>query len=385
MSQDIQDIKKTVVLVATGIMNAGGTESLIMEMLRHASGRVRYVMLIHHNGQIAAGVFDEEIRRLGVEIVYIPAVGVAGVGGYIAKFKEVVSGIGRIDIIHSHLNGTGGIISLAAQKTGINHRICHCHADIHFTGSKLNRIKQEIQLLAMKVTIECFATDRWACSVAAWQRLFMPWHRCVIINNMIDASRYMSTPERRISAKSRFGLAGKKVVGAVGRVAPIKNYELILRAIAPTDAHFVCFGRFDPSSPYCASLLALGEKLGINDRIHWLGNSNSVCEDIHCIDLFVMPSFTEGFGMAAIEAQAAGIPCLLSNGLPEGIDVGTGLVKFLSPYKPEEWADEMWAISFELPNIPYSDLIDKFRTKGYDSPSYVTEIENKYLKMSCLH
>jgi len=377
--------KKPIVLVATGIMNAGGTESLIMETLRQSTGKVDYVLLIHYDREKIKGIFDDEISNLGYKIEYIPSVGSTGIFKYFSNFRNIASKIGKIDILHSHLNGVGGIICLAAKLAGIRHRICHCHADIHFTGSTMQRLKLEVQLALMKLSIEAFATDRWACSVAAWQRLFMPWHKRVVINNMIDVSRYMSTSERRVSAKSRFGLAGKKVVGAVGRVAPIKNYELILRAIAPTDVHFVCFGRFDPSSPYCASLLALGEKLGINDRIHWLGNSNSVCEDIHCIDLFVMPSFTEGFGMAAIEAQAAGIPCMLSNGLPKEIDVGAGLVKFLSPYKPEEWTDEMRAISSGLPNIPYSDLIDKFRTKGYDSPSYVIEIESKYLKISCLH
>jgi len=372
---------KPKVLVATGIMNAGGTESLIMEALRQSTGRIDYVLLIHYDGEKAKGIFDDEISNLGYKIEYIPSVGSTGVFKYVSNFKNITSRIGKIDFLHSHLNGVSGIICLAAQKAGISHRICHCHADIHFTGSKLNRVKQEIQLLAMKAAIECFATDRWACSVAAWQRLFMPWRRRVVINNMIDVNRYLSTPGRRASAKSRFGLAGKKVVGAVGRVAPIKNYELILRAIAPTDVHFVCFGRFDPSAPYCASLLSLGEKLGVNDRVHWLGNSNSVYEDIHCIDLFVMPSFTEGFGMAAIEAQAAGIPCLLSEGIPRTIDIGAGLVKFLSPDSTVEWTKEIKSMTSDFLPPTHETLLQKFKTKGYDSSSYVPEIENMYLNL----
>lgn len=372
--------RKPVVAVATGIMNAGGTESLIMETFRQASGKVRYILLIHYDNSIQPGVYDEEISQLGIEVHYIQSVGSAGVKSYIKAFKELNERIGGIDILHSHLNGVGGIISMAAKQAGIKHRICHCHADIHFTGSRIARIKNELSLWGMKAFIELFATERWACSKDAWRRLFYPWHKCIVINNMIDTKKYIATDERRTKAKTKFGLEGKFVVGAVGRVAPIKNYECILRSIVNTDVHFVCFGRFDINNAYCHSLEKLANELGVADRVHWMGNSNDVSSDIHCIDLFVMPSFTEGFGMAAIEAQAASIPTLLSTGVPEIVDVNLNLVKRLNPNDVTQWTNAIReATTKEL--LQEAEILQKFGVAGFDSATAVKEIENQYLSI----
>lgn len=372
---------KPTVVIATGAMNAGGTESLIMEMLRHSTGRVRYIMLIHCEGAARPiGVFDEEIRRLGVEMEYIGSIGSLGIRGYIAAFKRFATRTGRINIVHSHLNASGGVISMAAKKCGISHRICHCHADINFTGSLANRLKNEVSLKIMMALIELYATDRWACSLAAWRRLFLPWHKRVVVNNMIDARKYIASEEKRVAAKDKLGLVGKFVVGSVGRVAPIKNYECILKALAGTDAHFVCFGRFSLENTYCRNLSDLARRLGVEERVHWMGNSKSVCDDIHCIDLFVMPSFTEGFGMAAIEAQAASIPSLLSTGVPEIVDLGIGLVKFLSPNNAEEWHKEMSG-GIKSIVIPAETILEAFGHKEFDSVAAVKKIEDMYIAL----
>lgn len=372
---------KPIVVVATGVMNAGGTETLIMETFRHNSNRVRYILLIHYEKEIPTGVFDEEIKRLGIEIRYIPSVGSLGIKGYLRAFKQFSDSVGNIDIVHSHLNAVGGVIALAAKKAGVKHRICHCHADIHYTGNLINRLKSELSLTILKGVIDIYATDRWACSQAAWKRLFMPWRKKVVIDNMIDTRKYLATPEKRKAAKQKFGLNDRFVVGAVGRVAPIKNYEIILKALVNTDTHFVCFGRFDINNAYYKSLDTLARSLNVSDRVHWMGNSNNVTDDIHCIDLFVMPSFTEGFGMAAIEAQAASLPSLLSTGVPQIVDTGLGLVKRLDANDISLWYKEIKNFNSNG-IIPDRIVLDKFEKSGFDSPSAVKKIEDKYLEIS---
>lgn len=368
------------VVVATGVMNAGGTESLIMETFRQATGRVRYILLVHHDEEITPGVFDEEINRLGIEVQFIGSVGSLGIKGYIKAFSQFVDSVGQVDVLHIHLNGVGGIIAFAAKKAGIRNRICHCHADIHYTGGAIDRMKEELSLAAMKMMIDTYATERWACSEAAWRRLFMPWRKKVVIYNMIDTRRYLADATKIADKKHQFGLEGKYIVGAVGRVATIKNYEIILKAVATTDAHFVCFGRFDINSFYCKSLDNLAHDLGIADRVHWMGNSNNVKDDIQCIDLFVMPSFTEGFGMAAIEAQAAGLPCLLSSGVPRVVDLGLGLAEFIDPNDVETWKAKI-VNKPKRPMIASKTILSAFRHKGFDSPTAVKDIEKRYLSL----
>lgn len=368
------------VVVATGVMNAGGAETLIMETFRHAGDRIRYILLIHYDNDIPIGVFDDEIKKLGIETRYIPSVGSVGISGYLKAFKEFAESVDKIDIVHSHLNAVGGIISMAAKRVRIKHRICHCHADIHYTGNFLNRVKDELSLAVLKGIIDVYATERWACSQAAWSRLFMPWRKSVVIDNMIDTRKYLATPEKRKAAKQKFGLGDKFIVGAVGRVAPIKNYETVLRALVDTDAHFVCFGRFDINNAYCKSLDTLAHNLNMADRVHWIGNSNDVADDIHCIDLFVMPSFTEGFGMAAIEAQAASIPSLLSIGVPSIVDAGLGLVTKLDPNDVAQWHKEILS-AHNKEIIPDRRILEKFIESGFDSHKAVKSIEDKYIEI----
>lgn len=378
---------KPTILIANGTMSAGGTETLIMEMLRHQTGRVRYILLVHYQGEIKKGDYDDEIRSLGVPIVYIPSVGMLGIKGYCKKFKEVVAELGSKDIIHSHLNANGGIICMAAKQAGIKYRISHCHADIRYKGSKMNIIKEEFILQVLRLYVNHFSNHCWACSHAAWKRLFYPWKKEVVIPNMIDVRKYLSSPEEKENAKAAIGMRGKFIVGSVGRVARIKNYELAIKTIAALnnqgkDAHFVCYGRFDAEKDaYCAELVALAAKLDISDKIHFMGNTSQVAQDVKSFDVFLMPSTTEGFGMAAIEAQAAGIPTLLSEGVPRIVDVGLGLAHFLPLGNVTAWAEKAVSVANTDNILKLEGIISRFEEKGYDSVLGAKSIEDRYLQI----
>ena len=380
------ETKGPTILIATGTMNAGGTETLIMEMLRHQSGHVQYILLIHYQSAPQEGMFDDEIHALGVPIVYIPSVGMLGVKGYCKKFKEVVEELGQVDIVHSHLNANGGIICMAAKQAGIKQRISHCHADICFKGGFLDKVKSEFSLQVLRLYVNHFSNHYWACSHAAWKRLFYPWKKEIVIPNMIDAQLYLSNPEEKDVVKEEIGLEGKFVVGSIGRVARIKNYELAIDAVSQLnkrgiETHFVCYGRFDAAKDkYCAELLALAAKLGVSDKVHFMGNTTKVAHVIKAFDVFLMPSTTEGFGMAAIEAQAAGIPTLLSDGVPRIVDIKAGLARFLPVSNAQLWADAI--LDMRDCKKPDNDkIIECLNYKGYNSVSMVKEIENRYIAL----
>lgn len=376
--------KKITVLIATGTMNAGGAETLIMEMLRQKTDRINYIMLIHYSGKKEVGVYDEEIRSLGVPIVYIPSVGSVGTRKYIKEFEGVIKKSEYVDIIHSHLNGVGGIIARAAKKVGIQNRIVHCHADISFRGNKFNIYFNELKLAYLKMNVNKYANYYWACSEAAGKRLFSKDKEVKIIPNVIDVRKYLMTDEKVVIAKDKFGMKGQFVIGSIGRIARVKNYELVIQLLAELKktgmfAQFVCFGRV-VDKEYFEELTQLAEPLGVEEQVHFLGNSTEVSNDIGCFDIFVMPSHSEGFGMAAIEAQAAGLPTLVSEGVPDIVDVDLGLVKSLPLDNIQRWADAVRNIGeFAKPN--HSLIIDKFNDKGFNSEAMVRNIEEQYIEM----
>lgn len=369
------------VWLVTGRMNAGGAESLIMELLRHRHDNCDVRLVIHSENEDYDGVYDEEISKLYIPVSHLPSVGSVGVKKYSIAFEKLVVEHGKPDIIHSHLNAPGGIIAYAACSCGIKHRIIHCHADITYHGSWLSKLKSEISLFIMKLFVNCYGTDYWACSEAAARRLFYSWKKTVVIPNIIDVAKYLNNDEKRMRERLLINASDDEIIiGAIGRIAKIKNYEVIIQAVADLikDGHkirFVCYGR-PMEEEYYNGLLKMAEEFGVQDYISFQGNCNRVNEAIAAFDVFVMPSITEGFGIAALEAQAAGLPCLLSTGIPDEVDMGLGLVKKIPPHDNRQW--EKAIIGFR-PLVPESTIIQKaISDKGYDSPTECEKIYKRY-------
>ena len=381
-------MNKTVkVLLCTGEMNAGGAETLIMELLRQQTGAVEYTMLIHYAGEKKQGVFDDEIHALGVQMLYIPSVGSAGQKEYTRLLSDINKQYGPFDVIHSHLNGIGGAIMKAAKEAGIKSRIVHCHADITFKGNAVNRAKNEALLQLMRKYIDIYANHYWACSPAAAKRLFYQKRlsKAVIIPNVIDVEKYLGTPESATKAKQKFSLENKNIIGAVGRIAPIKNYEWMIRLLkqlkdSGKEYTFVCFGRVVDEA-YYNSLLALAKEMQVEKQVKFLGNSTAVAEDIHCFDIAVMPSHSEGFGMAAIEAQAAGIPTIVSTGVPQIVDVKAGLVQFADVADMTAWVNAVEAAQ-HCPPVSNQTIVECFDKSGFNSKTMAKQIEQKYIAMA---
>ena len=371
------------VLIATGAMNAGGAETLIMEMLRHRSAAIEYIMLIHHSAQVLPGVYDPEIRALGVPMVYIPSVGSLGVREYTRRFQEKLRMIGPVDVLHCHLNAAGGIIARAAKKAGIPARIVHCHADITYPGGALRRALSEVRLGLMKLYVNRFANAFWACSEAAGRRLFYRNKPVQVIPNVIDVRAHLCTPEKRAESRRRFDLPDRLVLGSVGRIAAIKNYAFALEVVhalkqSGTDCLYVIFGRAADGACF-RSLQEKIRQLGLEDTVRFLGNSSRIAKDIACIDLFLMPSISEGFGIAAIEAQAAGLPVFASEGVSRETDMGLDLIRFL-PCRVPVWVEEIKK-AIGMPRPDPQRICAAIGQKGFDSVTAVQGIEAQYLAL----
>lgn len=367
--------------IITGRMNAGGAESLIMEQLRHWNKKFQLRLIIHSDSNDYKGVFDEEIKTLGIPVSYLPSVGAVGVLQYHKAFMNLIKQVGKPDIIHSHLNAVGGFIAWSAAKCGIEHRIMHCHADITFRNSLLNRIKSEFKLFVMKWFVNRYGTDYWACSDAAARRLFYKDKKTVVIPNIIDVQKYLNNEDKRRREREKLKIDNNTlVVGAVGRIARIKNYEVILNSVAVLvtngcKVRFVCYGR-PMDEAYYNELLYLVERLKIQDLVDFPGNCQTVWDSIAAFDIFVMPSISEGFGIAALEAQAAGLPCLVSTGIPDEVDMGLGLIKRIEPQDVKDWAK---SINSFRPVIPNSDtIIRSISKRGYDSATECEKITRRY-------
>ncbi|MEO7157774.1 MAG: glycosyltransferase, partial [Vicinamibacterales bacterium] len=136
--------------------------------------------------------------------------------------------------------------------------------------------------------------------------------RIDVLHNGVDLTRFAASIPSA-AARQELGIGTEAVVvGSVGRLVAVKNYELLLRAAAATrlpGLQVVLIG----DGPERAKLIALSEHLGIGRRVHFLGHREDVSRLLGTFDIFVLPSLSEGMSNTLLEAMAHGVAPLVSD------------------------------------------------------------------------
>jgi len=146
------------------------------------------------------------------------------------------------------------------------------------------------------------------------RRVGLPADKCVVVPNGIDLTAYQTLPDR-LQARARWLAApSEPVIGTIARLDPQKGLPVLLHAFRtltrrwPRAALLIA-----GTGPERDPLERLAVKLGIADHVHMLGFQQDVRPVLAALDVFVLPSRWEGFGLATLEAMAAGLPVVVTN------------------------------------------------------------------------
>lgn len=363
------------VLQVTGIMNRGGAEVMLMDILRNKLENIHFDFLVNNdpNHLLDEGAFDQEILSYGCTIHHIGSQLRLGPIKYTWKFKQIVKEL-QPDVVHIHLNAKSGLIALAAHLAGVKKIIVHCHADIKFRGSWPSRLFNETEMWCQKWLIGWCATDFWGCSIEANKRLYRGKHfkNSVVINNAISCEVYAAvTDEMWHTVKRSYNLPPDSVVlGNVGRIVPHKGIAHMVDVLAELkkqniNAHFVVVGRND-AKEYVDEMMTHAKEVAVDDRIHFLGERSDVPVVMHTFDVFVGTALREGFGLVAVEAQAAAVPCVLYKGFPKSVDMQLGLVDFLNDFDAVKWCKSIQRKLAEK-KADKTLVLDVIRSLGFDA------------------
>ena len=168
-----------------------------------------------------------------------------------------------------------------------------------------------------------------------------PKNKMVVIPNGIDTERFRPDSEERRRVRAEWGLEeGEKLIGTVGRLDPMKGHATFLKAAAILsqkrgDVRFICVG--DGPVDYGRELSALGEELGLTQRIIWAGLREDMPAVYNALDIATSSSYGEGFSNVIGEAMACGVPCVATDVGDSAWIVGSqGLV--VPPGNPEALA-----------------------------------------------
>ncbi|KIL52992.1 glycosyltransferase family 1 protein [Jeotgalibacillus campisalis] len=364
------------VLHAVVNMNRGGAETFIMNLYRNVDrSKIQFDFLTCYEG-----AFDEEIRQMGGNIYRIPYVTQAGHFAYIKKLNHFFHHHKHYKIVHSHMDKMSGFILKAAAEADIPVRIAHSHN----TSSEGNSLIRMYKWLAGR-NIPKYATNFYACSSKAADWLFPNQSGTPsIIKNGIESDRFEFSQEKRKMIRNSLQLKENSfVIGHIGRFNKQKNHLFLLDAFQETlknlpDAQLLLVGTGTLKSKIEQKI----KVMGLEDRVHLLGVRNDIPQLLQAMDVFAFPSLHEGLPVTLIEAQCAGVPCVISNAITEEVDLGCGLITRHAIEHPAEWSNVLLSVSQSQRNRKSQGKL--IRKHGYNIRDTASLTEQSYLKLGGL-
>lgn len=323
-------MKIKVLMIVPNLRVANGVASYAMNYFRNLDRRkVQMDFALYTD---VASPYYKEIKDAGSKCYILP-----GIKNLIAHTKECnrILNEGNYDIIHDNTLLLSIPLMRSAERHTVPVRILHSHS----AGLGETSIKAKRNELFLPV-LKSFATDYAACSDAAAKALFGDGD-FIFIPNIVSEDSLSYSPEKRAEMRMKMGVTNKPIIASVGRMAFPKNpffaLEVIKEAVhmlPQIEYWWIGSGALD------AEFRTRISEMELDNNIRFLGSKETEeLRDLYqAMDVFFMPSRFEGLGMAALEAQATGLPCIVSDAVPSIVDY-TGNVKRISlNTSAKDWA-----------------------------------------------
>jgi glycosyltransferase involved in cell wall biosynthesis len=253
--------------------------------------------------------------------------------------------------------------------------IAHSHSVRRESSLKSNMTR------LLRLPVRFMADGLFACSESAAEWMFgSKSGQAHIMNNAIDVESFACNETTRAQVRKELGLEDKFVLGHVGGFKRVKNHMFLIQVFKEVQ-------KLRPD----ARLLLIGDggllndvkdkvrQLGLEEFVQFAGVRADVSSLLSAMDVFVFPSLYEGVPVTLIEAQSAGLPCIISDTITNEVFV-TELLEALSLSESAHvWAEKISRFSN---GYDRKDTSNEIISAGYDIKQSVTELERFYLNSS---
>lgn len=350
-------------------MDRGGLETMLMNYYRHIDrSKVQFDFLTHRTEKAA---YDDEIIAMGGKIYHMPRL-IPWSTSYKKALDNFFNEHSEYKVIHVHQDCLSAIALKGAKKCGISVRIAHSH-----NTNQDKNIKYLIKAFYMHF-IPRYATDLMACSKKAGRWMFHT-SSFSVLPNAVDAEDYVFNEYQRIKVRETFGISESSLVlGHIGRFMPQKNHAFLLDIFAELmrieqNAWLLLVGDGELRSKIEQKAI----NLGIADRVIFTGIRSDIPNLLQAMDVFVLPSFYEGLPVTMVEAQAAGLPCVISDKVADECVITDELVtKMNLSDTPKQWAAHI----LSRRGIERTDRYEEIKASGYDVSYSAKKLEQFYLE-----
>lgn len=301
--------------------------ALLIRRLDHGGAQRQLVLLatmlaskgydVHVVALYPGGGFEAELALAGVP-VHVPGKrGRWDTFSFFARLAECLRNI-RPDVLYSFLdvpNILAAIITRIAGRPRLVWGIRAAFMDMrHYDWITRSAPWLEARMSHVPdlIIANSHAGAAWAISRG------FPANVLRIVENGIDTRRYRPDANARNAMRAELGVVNnEKLIGLVGRLDPMKDHPVFLRACAKLAItnpgfRFVCVG--DGSNTYRSELVSLVQQLGIDNRLKWVGACTDMPAIYNALDgLCSASAFGEGFSNVIGEAMACGVPCVVTD------------------------------------------------------------------------
>ena len=318
---------------------------------------------------------EKEFTDIGVELFKLKGIWLRHYSDY-SKYRKALDAFfanHTFDIVHINSGPKNYIVAKYAKKYGIKKVLYHSHNTDYQTNNILKKIYGNI----LKKKVCKYSTDYLACSYVAGEWMYtkkvLNSNKFQVVHNPVDIKKFVFNQKRREELRKQYKLDDCFVIGNVGRLSKQKNQAFLLEIMAKLVlinplTKLVIVGIGELENELKEQVMAKH----LDDYVLFLGFRNDVNDLLNMFDLIVMPSLFEGFPISLIEAQANGLPCLMSNTITEEAFIKDNCIAMDLSLPPEEWAK---CIHEKFTNIKNSRVAPN-AIKEYDPEYVISKLQN---------
>lgn len=322
-----------------GGMNRRGAETFIMNVYRKIDrSKVQFDFLVYSNDKQD---YEDEINSLGGRVIHMSCSSGFGAFRSIGMMRNVIRKYGPYKAIHAQTLMNIAFVWLAARKFPDIVRMAHSHNTRNrVVLSTVVRIYETIAKMIIRHNSQVMLACGKEAGIYLFGNRFL--HNGLILKNGIDLDIHTKINKNAIqNIRKQLKLDCDIIIGSVARFNEVKNHRFMIEIANALKKKGVSYKMVFVGN-------GSGEQVvrrrvvdaGLQNEVVFAGLRSDINDMMHTFDVFLMPSHFEGNPVTLVEAQAAGLPCVITDNITDEIDMGLGLIKKCSlTEKPEVWAD----------------------------------------------
>lgn len=358
------EMGKKVLIIMTTSLGKTGISSMVLNYYKFFNKKnIKYEFVVWNDVDIS---ILNEITKYGGVVHKLPYRLKSPVKYVRALHNLMISR--KISLVHAHGNSATLYLEMyAAKKAGVKARIAHSHS---------SQCKYKVIHYLLKPLFSSSYTLALACSEQAGKWLFKNNYK--IITNGIELDLFNYDSSMRDKIRRDLNIEDKKVIGMVGSFVSVKNHMFMLNVVSKLvliNENFILMlvGDGELRKEINQKII----DLDISKNVMILGVREDVTNLFQAMDAFVLPSFFEGLPFVAVEAQAAGLPCFISQNVSKEVKL-TDLVKFISIEDPQKWVEMINSNELVERKLESDQAEKQLRKKNYEIKEEAIKLEEIY-------